>query len=234
MRALILAAGVGSRISRHLQGQPKCCVLINGIPLIRYTYELLKKHGINEIAVVTGYQSKYIHQALEDLPWINYFNPFYRVANSVSSLWFSRDFLCNEDLLVMNGDVYLDDSILDKIMLDNRSPLLLADSSRIEDADYRFKWKDNKLQDFGKDLSDSETTGEYVGVALLDLSYQEGFKQKVIDAVSSEDYHCWWEDVIYRTVNEGENVHIVDVNGAFWAEVDFIEDYNRINQHLKG
>ena len=54
MKVLIMAAGVGSRISRHLQGQPKCCVDINGKPLTPHTIESLKKEGITNIAIVTG------------------------------------------------------------------------------------------------------------------------------------------------------------------------------------
>mgnify|MGYP002713178285 CR=1 FL=1 len=65
MKVLIMAAGVGSMISRHLQGQPKCCVDVDGKPLIKRTFELLNKKGITDIAIVTGYQEKYIHQALE-------------------------------------------------------------------------------------------------------------------------------------------------------------------------
>ena len=49
MKVLIMAAGVGSRISRYLHGQPKCCVDINGEPLIRYTMKLLNKKGIYNI-----------------------------------------------------------------------------------------------------------------------------------------------------------------------------------------
>jgi len=49
MKVLIMAAGVGSRISRYLQGQPKCCVDVDGKPLIRHTIELLNKKGITDI-----------------------------------------------------------------------------------------------------------------------------------------------------------------------------------------
>lgn len=60
-----MAAGFGSRISRHLQNQPKCCVDIEGKALIRITLEQLNRRGISNVAIVTGYQEKYIHQALE-------------------------------------------------------------------------------------------------------------------------------------------------------------------------
>ena len=234
MKALIMAAGVGSRISRHLQSQPKCCVDIKGKALIKHTFELLDRKGIGNIALVTGYQEKYIHQALEGFQYARFFNPFYRVANSISSVWFARDFLTpNDDLLIMNGDVFMEDSVLDIIIQEPHSPVLLSDSTRIEDADYRFQWQGNLLKKYGKELSNQETTGEYVGIAKLKKQDILPFKQNVIDAVASEDYHCWWEDVLYRTIDQGAEVYIHDVAGKFWAEVDYIEDYQRIKDFVE-
>lgn len=227
MKVLIMAAGVGSRISRHLQNQPKCCVDIEGKPLIKTTMELLNRRGLTQVAIVTGYQEKFIHQALEGFQYTRYFNPFYRVANSVSSVWFARDFLAG-DTIIMNGDVFMEDAVLDQLLADTRSPLLLSDSTRITEADYRFQWADERLLKYGKQLSNEETTGEYVGIAKLSREYMVGFRQRVIEAVGGEDYACWWEDIIYRTVDQGAEVHVKDIAGLFWAEVDYIEDYERI------
>lgn len=229
MKVLIMAAGVGSRISRYLHGQPKCCVDINGEPLISYTMKLLNKRGVNNIAIVTGYQERYILQALEGFQYARYYNPFFRVANSVSSVWFARDFLKgDEDVVIMNGDVFMEESLLDIVLEEKRSPVMFSDSSRIEDADYRFNWEGGILKKYGKELSDEETTGEYVGIGKLKGSDIEIFRQQVIDAVEAEDYNCWWEDIIYRTINKGKTVLVHDVAGQFWAEVDYIEDYERI------
>jgi choline kinase len=232
MKVLIMAAGVGSRISRHLQNQPKCCVDVDGKPLIRTTMELLNRRRLNQVAIVTGYQEKYIHQALEGLQYTRYFNPFYRVANSISSVWFAREFLAGDDMIIMNGDVFIEDAILDQLLVDKRSPLLLSDSSRIADADYRFQWEGERLRKYGKELSNEETTGEYVGIARLSRDYLVPFRQRVIDAVSNEDYGCWWEDIIYRTVEQNQEVYVKDVAGRFWAEVDYIEDYERIKAFI--
>jgi len=234
MKVLIMAAGVGSRISRHLQGQPKCCVDVDGKPLIRHTFELLKKKGIKDIAIVTGYQERYIHQALEGFSYVRFFNPFFRVANSISSAWFAKDFLVpDDDIMIMNGDVFMEEKILDTLLADERSPMMLCDSTRIEDADYRFNWDGELLKRYGKELTNEDTTGEYVGIGRLNKNDLTLFKQNVIDAVSTEDYNCWWEDIIYRTVDEGKNVYVNDIAGTFWAEVDYIEDYDRIKAFVE-
>jgi len=171
---------------------------------------------------------------LEGLAYTRYFNPFFRVANSVSSVWFARDFLSpDDDVMIMNGDVFMEESVMDIVLHETRSPLMLCDSSRIEDADYRFTWEAELLTKYGKELSNEETTGEYVGIGRLSQADLGVFKQRVIDAVHGDDYNCWWEDIIYRTVDNGEKVYVNDIAGSFWAEVDYIEDYQRIQRFME-
>ena len=110
---------------------------------------------------------------------------------------------------------------------------MLSDSTRIEDADYRFTWEGELLKKYGKELTNEQTTGEYVGIGILNSKDVISFKQRVIDAVSNEDYNCWWEDIIYRTVEDGQNVYVNDIAGIFWAEVDYIEDYERIKEFMR-
>lgn len=233
MKALLMAAGVGSRISRHLHGQPKCCVEVGDKPLIKYTFELLKDKGIHDIALVTGYQEKYILQALEGFSYRRYYNPFFRVTNSIASAWMAKDFLAgSDDLIIMNADVFIEPAVIDILQEETRSPVMLSDSTRIEDADYRFNWEHNLIKRYGKQLSNEETTGEYVGICKLNQQYIGYFKQQMIDTINAEDYTCWWEDVIYRTVDKDAEVFVNDIAGYFWAEVDYIEDYERIKKFV--
>ena len=235
MKVLIMAAGVGSRISRHMQGRPKCCVSVGGKPLIRYTVELLNSMGITDIALVTGYQASFVVQALDGCRYTNFYNPFYKITNSIASTWCAREFISpSEDLIIMNGDVFAEEGVFRALMQDERSPVMLSDSSRIQGADYRFQWSEkNTLIKYGKELEDSETSGEYVGIGKISGRVLWDFKQRVIDMVNGQDYHCWWEEAIYRTVDEGKQVFVHDVAGLFWAEVDYIEDYARIQTFVE-
>ncbi|MBO6149783.1 MAG: NTP transferase domain-containing protein, partial [Clostridium sp.] len=64
MKVFILAAGRGTRISRYLSGKPKCTVDIGGMPLIRYTVEMLHSRGLTDIAISVGYRSEVIEEVL--------------------------------------------------------------------------------------------------------------------------------------------------------------------------
>lgn len=233
MKVLIMAAGIGSRISRHLSGQPKCCVRIGDVELIRYTVELLNKKGINDIALIGGYSQDFIVKALQGLNYKLYTNPFFDVTNSIASTWFAKDFLDDSsDYLIMNGDVFIEEKVVDLLLEEKNSPLFLSDSSRIQDADYRFNWKDNKLLKYGKELSIDETTGEYVGIAKINKTDIPFMKKRLNELINEQKHSYWWEDIFYRSL-EQKDILIKDIKGLFWAEVDYIEDYERIQEYLK-
>ena len=231
MKALIMAAGVGSRISRHLNNQPKCCVRINGKELIRHTFETLHKKGITDIAIVTGYAKEHIFKALDGFEYKNFTNPFFDITNSIASAWFAKEFLDGSDeMIVLNGDVFMEEAVLDVLLQKHPSPLFLADSTRKSEADYRFGYQDDILQKYGKELSDEETTGEYVGIAKLSSKDVGFMKEELERFINSQKHSYWWEDVFYRNI-EKKPIHIKDIKPLFWAEVDYIEDYERILEY---
>lgn len=226
MKALIMAAGKGTRISRYIEGKPKCTVNIGDITLIEYTVQELRKRGINEIALVLGYKAQVLEDTLKDYGVRFYYNYFYDVTNSIASAWFAKDFI-DDDVLMMNADVYLESSLLDEILLEDRSPVLFADSSRKEEADYKFYFENEKLIKFGKNLSGNDISGEYVGIAKIQKSFLPDFHEKLEKLIKIGRHGMWWEDVIYSFVDV-RDIYVKDIVGKFWAEVDFIEDYERI------
>ena len=56
MKAIILAAGRGSRMKKLTNDKPKCLVKLHGKPLLEWQLESMRKSGISEIAIVTGYK----------------------------------------------------------------------------------------------------------------------------------------------------------------------------------
>ena len=85
MKAIIMAAGVGSRLNKVNGDRPKCLIESNGVTLIKRSVELLRQRGISDITVITGFKSELIHQELQAR--VKYLhNPFFRVTNSIASL----------------------------------------------------------------------------------------------------------------------------------------------------
>lgn len=235
MKILILAAGIGTRISRHLKGQPKSCVDLDGKSLIWHTFKLFNDNSLSDIAIVTGYEEDVIFNEIKEFPYTKYRNPFYSVTNSLASMWFAKDFFKDayDDLIVLNGDLYFEDNMLQSLISIDKSPLFLADSQRIEDADYRFNWEGDRLKLFGKELTNKETTGEYVGISKIKKEDIPKMLKRLDKLIDEGRHEMWWEDLFYSYIADGDPVYIEDIVGMFWAEVDFIEDYRRILEYLE-
>ena len=236
MKAIIFAAGLGTRISRHIGDKPKCLVEVYGVPLIVYTIDLLMKKGIYDIAVVTGYKADLVEKVLPANVHV-FRNPFFSVSNSIASLWFAREFISNsKPLLAMNGDVFIEGDILEELFGTEQGDnlaVMVADSSRIKDADYKFSWRDGQLEKYGKQLQPLETTGEYVGLGLI---YPDSINELLLTIdheIMKGNYNQWWEEPIYNKTLSGRHVGVLDISGCFWVELDFAEDLNRLNQYTK-
>ncbi|MDM0488391.1 phosphocholine cytidylyltransferase family protein [Clostridium perfringens] len=228
MRALILAAGRGTRISRYLSGKPKCTVDIGGITLIENTINKLREIGINDIALIVGYNQNEIRKTLKNYDVEFYYNPFYDVTNSAASAWFAKEFIKeDEDLIIMNGDVYAEVSLLQEVVEEKMSPVLFADNTRKEEGDYKFYYENNILMKYGKELEGNDITGEYVGIAKINKNFIKKFKESLEYMINNQKHSLWWENALYR-LSDKQDIYVKDVDGKFWAEVDYIEDYERI------
>lgn len=231
MKVLLLAAGRGTRISRYLSGNPKCTVDIGDQQLIRYTLDLFHKKGIHDIAMVLGYRDDVLRKITADFDVKYYYNPFFDVTNSIASAWFARDFLADtEDTLIMNADVYLDEELLDRIIACKKSPVMFADGTRKEDADYKFKYENGELLKYGKELTGDDISGEYVGIGKFSKDFMKEFLEKLDEMIKTQQHSVWWENILYDMVGT-RPVYVEEIDGLFWAEVDYVEDYERILKH---
>ncbi len=235
MKAFLLAAGKGSRISKNIPNIPKCTLDVGGIPLIRKTVEMLLENEI-EVTVIVGYRYKEIVRVLEGCPVHIVYNPFYDVTNSIGSLWMAENLrlFSEEDTIIANGDVFWSQEILD-VMKENVSGndiYLLGDSNRVLDGDYFFGTEQGILKRYGKELTVEERDCEYVGIAYISAVFIPKFLNRLNEMIDAQCHGKWWEDAIY-SLSDKYPIPVKDIAGMFWAEVDFIEDYRRILDYIK-
>lgn len=232
MKAILLAAGVGSRISREVNKPKSLLDIGTGEQLIHYTVRMLQRHDIS-VTIVVGYQKHLFFEALKDLDVTFVENPFYRVSNSIASLWFARDMIQpGEDYLFANADVYLEEEILENLLAAREDVTMLADYRRILEGDYFFHCENGLVKGYGKEMPVEERTCEYVGAAKVGRNYIGTFKRVMQEMVDAEDYNTWWETVLYGHCDEVD-IHTLDAAPYFWSEIDYIEDYERIVEFVK-
>lgn len=233
MKVLIMAAGRGTRISRHIHGKPKCCIEFEGETIIHRTVRILTEMKVGEIGIVTGYQTGEVQKAIGDYQVAHFYNPFFDVTNSIASMWFARDFFStSEDVMIMNGDLFIEKALIDTIQHEKHLPLFLADSSRTKEADYRFTWEGDRLKRYGKGIPDDEASGEYVGIGKIDNRFILKFINRMDEMINAQQSGKWWEDVLYSFIGTGTDIFVKDINGIFWAEVDYVEDFQRVERYL--
>ena len=165
MKAIIMAAGVGKRLQALNINKPKCLITVGSETLIRRSVNLLVNKGISDITIIVGFMAHLIRNELNND--VTYFeNPDFISTNSIKSLWYAKDLL-EDNVLLLNGDLYYEHVILDYAINQTNPVVMLADSTRIDNADYRFGFIGNQINRFGKHLTNQETDGEYVGIVRI-------------------------------------------------------------------
>lgn len=230
MKAIIMAAGVGSRLSSVIGNRPKCLIMADGETLIGRMVRILKSRNINNITVITGYKSELIHDELGSQ--VRYFhNPLFSVTNSITSLWLAKELL-NDDVILMNADLYVEEEIIDTALAQTRHVVMLSDSTRIEDADFRFGVDGDRIVKTGNQLKNHETDCEYVGIVRIDRSFIAEFKTRLEHMIERADFRNWWEGVLYSFIDDGVTIYHEDIKGTYWTEVDHLGDYQGLNAWL--
>ena len=150
-KAILMAAGRGTRISRAIEGDCKCTLDIGGISLIRHTVKMLLDTGV-EVHLVVGFNKNRIKKSLQGLPVTFHENVFFPITNSLASLWFAKDELKGDAVILGNADVYWENQLLSALLEETRDCVMLCDSSRVEQGDYLFRVVNDAIVSYGKGM----------------------------------------------------------------------------------
>ena len=237
MKVIILAAGQGTRLRPLTDNKPKCMVELLGKPLIQHQIETLRRNGINDIHIATGYLEKKID--FENTT--KHFNPKYASTNMVYTLFCAETAMQGDDLLIAYGDIVFNDKVLKKVIQSN------SDISVVIDKDWKKYWsarmenplKDaetlkiddkNNIKELGKKpTSYDEIEGQYIGLIKIKeymlpkfKKYYKGLdKEKIYDGKDYENmFMTSFLQMIADNLSPLSPVYIK--NG--WIEVDIPSD----------
>jgi choline kinase len=230
MKVIVMAAGVGSRLASTGYLRPKCLLKAGGETLVSRLLRLCRENGLYDVSVVAGFQYELVEREVRGQARC-YCNPLYDQTNSLMSLWYARDAL-DDDVLLMNGDLFFTSDVLQAAIHCPHTLGMLADRSRVETADYRFAIRNGLLARHGKHLTRAETDAEYVGIAHVRSSFLDAFHQRMEQFVRTNRVNDWWEEVLYSFISDGVPIYPVDVTGHFWTEVDCAADLDRLTAWL--
>lgn len=229
-----MAAGKGSRISKKIDGIPKCTLpLLDGTPIIRKSIEMMLELGIEPVLCI-GYENEKIKKALQGLDVKYYENPFFAVTNNVASVWFTLPELDGQDdILLLGSDLFFPKSFLEKALKTMNILSMFVDSSRIYDGDFYFKIdKEGYIEQYGPQLPLSRRQYEYMGITKLAAPIVPVFAERVVDYIKQGHYQTYYEDIILSfDLEKKYKIEMIDVAGSFWREFDYYEDYELILEY---
>ena len=119
-RAVILAAGLGSRLHPLTETVPKPLVTVNGMPILHNALSHLAALGVDEVAIVVGHRQEVIRQSCgaafggTRITYVE--SPIFDRTGSAYSLWLARDVLLQGDVLLLEGDVFFERGALERLL----------------------------------------------------------------------------------------------------------------------
>jgi choline kinase len=225
MKAVILAAGQGTRI-RSVHGEhPKCLIEVDETTILDHQLEALSMAGINEVAIVVGYEKEQIiaHVRSERLRYdqtIHFIeNPAFAITNNIYSLWLALDWLRGDSFIVLNADVIFDPKILESAVQPSAAISMIVDPLW-RDETMKVIIQDDRVIRMSKKISLEEFSGTYIGITVFSRSIQERFLRKLSDLITAERVNEFFNLAVQELVDEGVHVGYTSTDGLAWAEID--------------
>ena len=226
MTYIILAAGKGSNLQPLTLKYAKTSYKLDEETTVlqRMVRSIRKADKNAEIVVVIGYKAEDVKAELEGENVKFVMNPFYEVTNSISSLWFARDYLERENVAIVHGDaVFSDEIIVSYLVQFTEHPYVLVDSSYVRPGAYNTVTQGDQVLVMSKKLE--HFTAKYCCMTKLDPVSSRLLKQEVDSMINGNMYDQYFEDSLVQMIMFHDfQLFCVDIAGKKWAEVDGVDD----------
>ena len=227
MKAVILAAGISSRLRPHTNETPKSLLRVGNTPLLQRTLELLLRSHIRECVIVTGYYKEKIEDFVQALalPLSVSFveNPHFATTGNNYSLWTAHLHVSGHDMLMMDADILFDSRLLPLLI---KSPhangLVIRSTTHLGAEEIKVELDGlGVVKRIGKEIDPGVAAGESIGI--------EKFSAGAVDILFEvlnrrKERNEFYEASFQEMIDRGVQVHAVDSAGLPCIEIDTPED----------
>lgn len=237
MRAIVLAAGSGSRLNGVFD-DPKCLIPVGGVPLIKRYMDGFHANGIKEVVLVLGYRAEKVLEYVQGLPVSS--SSIHVIENrrhdrgSILSLWAAREWL-DDHVILMDGDVYFQKGFLKTPTNSKKEDFFFIDAEAVNDGEaVMVGFKRHKAVALSRGLQgDFDLIGEWAGALKLSPKGASLFRKLLGREVASENLDEGYEFLVPRLFNLIDiSYELVDHHG--WVEIDFPEDIEKAEKMDRG
>ena len=226
-KAIIMAAGFGSRMAPVTLVRPKPLVKVNGVRIIDTLIDSLLSKGINDIYIIRGYKKEKFDELLEKYPFIKLIdNDDYNITNNISSIMKAIDhldncYICEADFLVSNPNIiskyhYHSDYLGARVF---------------ETDDWCFRNVDGFAYDYKKGNINC-----YQAYGISYWNHEDSMKlKKYLPLIfeSIEGKQQFWESCVFDFYKDKFNVEIKPCSKFDIVEIDCFEELVEIDQSYK-
>lgn len=228
-KALILAAGKGSRLGQAAEGRPKCLLQIGGEPLVRRQLEALAEAGASPVLIVIGYGADLVREALGNAAeFIE--NPRFETTNSLHSFFLSREWLTGP-AVILNSDVLFHPRVLETLLESGEDGLAYDSLSGHAREHMKVVVRDGRVVHLSKELSEAESSGENVGMIHLGARSLEIVFAEAEKLVAAGRTDAFLSEAIRASLDR-ITLRAVDIAGIPWIEIDTPSDLDRARREL--
>ena len=235
--AVILVAGVGSRLRPITDDRPKALVDLGGETILGRAVRLLASYGVRKIVLATGYREDAVRAAMDSAPVaVEYCrNPeFDRTQNSVS-LALCRAALGSAAFFKLDGDVVFQRQVLERLDDSSAALSVAVDAGRMLDAEaMKVTVSGSNILAFGKGIELAKSAGESIGIERIAASHSATLFNALDATISGGETGLYYEDVYSQLIAAGTlRAEAVAVRDLPWTEVDDFADLERARELVR-
>ena len=220
--AVILAAGMGTRLSDEMAGKPKGFIVFDRYPIIEESVRKLLKEGVEKIWIVTGYQRHNFENLTEKYPGNvqTVWNPEFENSGTMYSLYCVREYVKGSFLLLESDIIYEQKALSEIINVPSEECILLSGFTQSGDEVF-VETKDNRLISMSKDKSQlgDKPSGELVGIVKFTPKLFACMQRSAKDHFMHSLFYDYETDALVAAGKE-INIDCLVLEDLVWAEID--------------
>jgi HAD superfamily hydrolase (TIGR01450 family) len=227
MKAVILAAGLGTRLRPITNQKPKALVNVCGTPILEHQLEILEQNT-EEVFIVTGYKAGQIEDFISDkkekfdlnIKLVK--NDIYFETDNIYSLNLTNNLVKGEKFLLMNGDVFCEKEIIETAIENEGTAVALYDSGDSDPEELKLEVQ-NGIAEKIIPKNSAPGDGSTIGIFYFNEETSKILFEEIDTIISSEQSDKWFEAAL-DSVFQKEKFKAKNVKNYSWKEIDNEED----------